>query len=42
MEVRVEVETIPEGLDNGYHPGHEISAGAGFHVESDGPYRREA
>ena len=42
MEVGVEVEAVSEGLDNGYHPGYEISVGAGLHVVSDGCYRTKA
>ena len=42
MEMRMEVDVVPEGLDNGYHPGHDVSVGTGLHILAEGAYRREA
>jgi hypothetical protein len=42
MEVRVEVEAVPEGLDYRYHPRHEVSLGTRLHILPQGSYRREA
>jgi hypothetical protein len=38
MEVGVEIEAVPEGLDYCHHLGHDVSIGMGVHVGSDGPY----
>jgi hypothetical protein len=39
MKMRVEVEAVTEGLDDGYYPGHEVPTGTGFHVFTYGSYR---